>query len=340
MCYPEYFKIRAFLQQHPKFAHCSSTTAIDTCEQMEHVPHHEAVETLSRNTKLSRSTDPLTEVSMSWSNRSGNRSEVNTQVNAFTPVCSNLSKEQSHAEDQLNTFTSTAKKVFTNKTMKAANHFPMNMTWISKENAKAGDELTILTSRRSPLSTSHENILRNETSCDNMESETCSKTINLLGNEITYLNQEIKRLQESVHPRLCSIWRNCQAMKENSLLHLFSNIPTFKVAYDWWRCQTPFHSCKTPTNSQATPQQIDRKKTFFSTLVRLRRGMAVETLEGNMGRVYLRQTERANINEDAISSAVNEVNKGNLSIRKAADKYNIKPATLQHRLEVEKSPAK
>ncbi|KAG5893199.1 hypothetical protein JTB14_016474 [Gonioctena quinquepunctata] len=90
----------------------SSTTAIDTYEQMEHVPHHEAVETLSRNTKLSRSTDPLTEVSMSWSNRSGTRSEVNT-------------------------------KVFTNKTMKAANHFPMNMTWISKEYAKAGDELTI-----------------------------------------------------------------------------------------------------------------------------------------------------------------------------------------------------
>ncbi|KAG5861020.1 hypothetical protein JTB14_005142 [Gonioctena quinquepunctata] len=74
------------------------------------------------------STDPLTEVSMLWSNRSGNTSEVNTKVNAFTPVYSNLSKEQSHAEDQLNTFTSTPKKVFTNKTMKAANHFPMNMT--------------------------------------------------------------------------------------------------------------------------------------------------------------------------------------------------------------------
>ncbi|KAG5899017.1 hypothetical protein JTB14_000044 [Gonioctena quinquepunctata] len=81
----------------------SSTTAIDTYEQMEHVPHHKAVETLSRNTKLSSSTDPLTEVSMSWSNPSGNRSEVNTKVNAFTPVYSNLSKEQSHAEDQLNT---------------------------------------------------------------------------------------------------------------------------------------------------------------------------------------------------------------------------------------------
>ncbi|KAG5864205.1 hypothetical protein JTB14_031808 [Gonioctena quinquepunctata] len=109
---------------------------------MEHVPHHEAVETLSRNTKLSRSTDPLTEVSMSWSNRSGTRSEVNTNC-----IC-NLSKELSHAEDQLNTFTSTPKKVFTNKKMKAANHFPMNMTWISKEYAKAGDELTILTGLR------------------------------------------------------------------------------------------------------------------------------------------------------------------------------------------------
>ncbi|KAG5863559.1 hypothetical protein JTB14_021825 [Gonioctena quinquepunctata] len=85
-------------------------TAIDTYEQMEHVPHHEAVETLSRNTKLSRSKDPLTEVSMSWSNRSGNRIEVNTEVNAFTPVCSYLSKEQSHAEDQLNTLTSTPKR--------------------------------------------------------------------------------------------------------------------------------------------------------------------------------------------------------------------------------------
>ncbi|KAG5872724.1 hypothetical protein JTB14_019967 [Gonioctena quinquepunctata] len=180
----------------------SSTTAMDTYEQIEHVPHHEEVETLSRNTKLSRSKDPLTEVSMSWSNRSGNRSEVNTEVNAFTPVCSNSSK-QSHAEDQLNTFTSTPKKVFTNKTTKAANHFPMNMTWISKENAKAGDELTISTSRRSPLSqksTLYDNILRNETSSDNMKSETCksscSKTIDILENEITYLNQEIKRLQE------------------------------------------------------------------------------------------------------------------------------------------------
>ncbi|KAG5895471.1 hypothetical protein JTB14_011172 [Gonioctena quinquepunctata] len=177
-------------------------TAIDTYEQMEHVPHHEAVETLSRNTKLSRSKDPLTEVSMSWSNRSRNRSEVNTEVNAFTPVCSNLSKEQSHAEDQLNTFTSTPKKVFTNETMKAANHFPMNMTWISKGNAKAGDELTISTSRRSPLSqktTLHEN----GTSSDNMEWETCksscSITIDILGNEITYLNQEIKRLQSWAH---------------------------------------------------------------------------------------------------------------------------------------------
>ncbi|KAG5862194.1 hypothetical protein JTB14_007980 [Gonioctena quinquepunctata] len=173
-------------------------TAIDTYEQMEHVPHHEAVETLSRNTKLSRSKDPLTEVSMSWSNRSRNRSKVNTKVNAFTPACSNLSKEQSHAEDQLNTFTSTPKKVFTNETMKAANHCPMNMTWISKGNAKAGDELAISTSRCSPLSqktTLHEN----GTSSDNMESETCksscSKTIDISGNEITYFNQEIKRLQ-------------------------------------------------------------------------------------------------------------------------------------------------
>ncbi|KAG5896275.1 hypothetical protein JTB14_033572 [Gonioctena quinquepunctata] len=62
----------------------SSTTAIDTYEQMEHVPHHKAVETLSRNTKLSSSTDPLTEVSMSWSNRSGNRSEVNTKMSQTT----------------------------------------------------------------------------------------------------------------------------------------------------------------------------------------------------------------------------------------------------------------
>ncbi|KAG5868297.1 hypothetical protein JTB14_023324 [Gonioctena quinquepunctata] len=161
MCYPEYFKIRAFCSNTQDLPTASSTTAIDTYEQMEHVPHHEAVETLSRNTKLSRSTDPLTEVLMSWSNRSENRSKVNTEVNAFTPVYSNLSKEQSHAEDKLNTFTSTPKKVFTNKTMKAANHFPINMSWISKEYAKAGDELIILTSRRSPLSqksTSHKNI--------------------------------------------------------------------------------------------------------------------------------------------------------------------------------------
>ncbi|KAG5874914.1 hypothetical protein JTB14_028484 [Gonioctena quinquepunctata] len=92
--------------------------------------------------------------------------------------------------------------------MEAANHFPMNMTLISKDDAKAGDELTISTSRRSPLSqksTLHENILRNGTSSDNMESETCksscSKTIDILGNEITYLNQEIKRLKESVQPK-------------------------------------------------------------------------------------------------------------------------------------------
>ncbi|KAG5877309.1 hypothetical protein JTB14_021104 [Gonioctena quinquepunctata] len=155
---------------------------------MEHVPRHEEVETPSRNTKLSRSKDPLTEVSMSWSNRSGNRGEVNT-------------------------------KVFTNETMKAANHFPMNMTWISKENAKAGDELTISTSRRSPLSqksTLHDNILRNRTSSDNMESQTCKssrlKTMDILGNEITISIKKSKDYKNPYSQRLCSIWKNFQAM--------------------------------------------------------------------------------------------------------------------------------
>lgn len=51
-----------------------------------------------------------------------------------------------------------------------------------------------------------------------------------------------------------------------------------------------------------------------------------------MVRNYKRKTERTNINEDAFTSAISEVIEGKLSIRRAADKYNVKCGTLQHRI--------
>lgn len=43
------------------------------------------------------------------------------------------------------------------------------------------------------------------------------------------------------------------------------------------------------------------------------------------------KTERTYIDENVISSAITDVREGRLSIRKAADKYNLKVVTLQHR---------
>lgn len=52
-----------------------------------------------------------------------------------------------------------------------------------------------------------------------------------------------------------------------------------------------------------------------------------------MVRTYKPKTERRSLDEDKIKSAVSEVTLKVLSIRKAAEKYGIKPATLQHRVE-------
>lgn len=52
-----------------------------------------------------------------------------------------------------------------------------------------------------------------------------------------------------------------------------------------------------------------------------------------MVRNYQRKTNRANLDENAIASAIRAVVEEKISIRKAANTYNLKPATLQHRLE-------
>ena len=52
-----------------------------------------------------------------------------------------------------------------------------------------------------------------------------------------------------------------------------------------------------------------------------------------MVRTYKPKTDRKNINEENIKDAIREVLSKTLSIRKAADKYGIKTATLQHRIE-------
>lgn len=52
-----------------------------------------------------------------------------------------------------------------------------------------------------------------------------------------------------------------------------------------------------------------------------------------MVRTYKPKTERRSLDEERIKSAVSEVASKVLSIRKAAEKYGIKPATLQHRVE-------
>ncbi|KAL3282604.1 hypothetical protein HHI36_005779 [Cryptolaemus montrouzieri] len=52
-----------------------------------------------------------------------------------------------------------------------------------------------------------------------------------------------------------------------------------------------------------------------------------------MVRSYKPKTDRKNINEESIEDAIREVLSKTLSIRKAADKYGIKTATLQHRIE-------
>lgn len=52
-----------------------------------------------------------------------------------------------------------------------------------------------------------------------------------------------------------------------------------------------------------------------------------------MVRTYKPKTDRKNINEENIEDAIREVLSKTLSIRKAADKYGYKTATLQHRIE-------
>ena len=52
-----------------------------------------------------------------------------------------------------------------------------------------------------------------------------------------------------------------------------------------------------------------------------------------MVRTYKLKTDKKNINEENIKDAIREVLSKTLSIRKAADKYGIKTATLQHRIE-------
>ncbi|CAG9576985.1 unnamed protein product [Danaus chrysippus] len=52
-----------------------------------------------------------------------------------------------------------------------------------------------------------------------------------------------------------------------------------------------------------------------------------------MVRTYKPKTDRKNINEENIEDAIREVLSKTLSIRKAADKYSIQTATLQHRIE-------
>lgn len=52
-----------------------------------------------------------------------------------------------------------------------------------------------------------------------------------------------------------------------------------------------------------------------------------------MVRTYKPKTDRKNINEENIEDAICEVLSKTLSICKAADKYGIKTATLQHRIE-------
>lgn len=52
-----------------------------------------------------------------------------------------------------------------------------------------------------------------------------------------------------------------------------------------------------------------------------------------MVRAYKPKTDRGSIDEETVKSAISEVISKRLSIRRAADKYRIKAATLQHRIE-------
>ncbi|GBP61757.1 hypothetical protein EVAR_31085_1 [Eumeta japonica] len=56
-----------------------------------------------------------------------------------------------------------------------------------------------------------------------------------------------------------------------------------------------------------------------------------------MVRTFKRNSQRTSIDEVSVASAISEVLEGKLSIRKAADKYNLKPATLQHRVDKNKN---
>lgn len=57
-----------------------------------------------------------------------------------------------------------------------------------------------------------------------------------------------------------------------------------------------------------------------------------ESIFHKIVRTYKPKTKKRNINEEDIKTAISEVVSKTLSIRQSADKYNIKPATLQHRV--------
>ncbi|GBP27394.1 Diacylglycerol O-acyltransferase 1 [Eumeta japonica] len=60
----------------------------------------------------------------------------------------------------------------------------------------------------------------------------------------------------------------------------------------------------------------------------IEKGIAVK-----MMRTYKPRTERRNLDEEGIKTAVSKVTLKVLSIKKAAENYDIKPATLQYRVE-------
>lgn len=56
-----------------------------------------------------------------------------------------------------------------------------------------------------------------------------------------------------------------------------------------------------------------------------------------MVRTYQRKTDRVNIDKDTVNCAISDIIEEGLSIRKAAAKYKLKSATLQHKIEKKKT---
>lgn len=55
-----------------------------------------------------------------------------------------------------------------------------------------------------------------------------------------------------------------------------------------------------------------------------------------MPRIYKKVTDRPDVSEANMKLAIESVLSKELSIRKSAEKYDVKPGTLQHRLEKKK----